>query len=425
MRWQQRVNYAARTDVGMRRQNNEDSHIERLASSADDFAAHGHLFVVADGMGGHAVGELASKLAVETVSHLAFLKNGSRAAVLREAITEANATINARGTHNRDFERMGTTCTALSLSPEGAILGHVGDSRAYRVRRDRIDQLTFDHSVEWEVRRRHGGKVDAELLRQHRNVITRSLGPEATMEVDIEGPHPVFPGDRFLLCSDGLTGLVDDDEIGLIVRVMPPKESVRLLVDLANLRGGNDNCTVSVVDVGELPHGAPPPPDVTPAAPVWTAPWQYVMALALAALFVAAGLVVWATSSFPAGATLLAIGGLGAIPTFIALMRDRKQVMATIDARNDDSRTMQARAHATAVARPLVEMVGELQSAAEELQSAAREDGWPVAWDQHDRASRAARAAAEEKRFVVALREQAQAIHLLMRGLQSLRTGVS
>ena len=419
MRWEQRVNYAARTDVGMRRQNNEDAHIERLASDEADFREHGHLFIVCDGMGGHAVGELASKLAIENISHLMFHRGGNRIDVLRESITVANQTINEKGRHNRDFERMGTTCTTLSLSPSGAIIGHVGDSRAYRVRRDRVDQLTFDHSVEWEVRRRHPGRVNEELLRAHKNVITRSLGPEPEMEVDIEGPIPVLPGDRFLLCSDGLTGLVADEELGTIVRVLPIKDAARLLVDLANLRGGNDNCTVSVIEVGEPPHGVSLPEIETPQ-PQWELSWYWLLCWCVAAILVviAAGTFIQnhiypsvVFSLFAAGALALAI---------IGTRREREEALkkAVID---DSSRTLNTRPHATAITMPLPELLAELQSAADELEAAANEDQWPLKWDALKKAQASLQQANEKGKYAAALREQGKCIHLLMRALQVLR----
>ena len=404
----------------MRRTNNEDAHIERLADDAESFRRFGHLFVVADGMGGHAVGELASKLAIDTVAHLMFQREGARPQVLEEAITTANATIHDRGSQNRDFERMGTTCTVLNLTASGAVLGHVGDSRAYRIRRDRVDQLTFDHSVEWELRKRHPGRVDSELLRQHRNVITRSLGPEPEMAVDIEGPIPILPGDRFLLCSDGLTGLVADEELGTIVRVLPPKRAVRLLVDLANLRGGNDNCTVTVVDIGEAPHGVPLP-EIEPDEPVWTLPWPWIAGWLLIAAVILLGVFIWASGNRLVGMLFVVFAGAASIPVVVGTMRDRDRALRSIGD-DDDSRTMRNRPHATAIAMPLTELLAELQSAAEDLTAAAREDNWPMDWQTLETASKAARDAADERRYAVALKEQGQAIHTLMRGLHAMRS---
>lgn len=422
MRWEQRITHASRTDIGMRRQNNEDNAIVRLAEDPEAFDRFGHLFVVADGMGGHAVGELASKLAVDTVAHLTFLTPGQRSRVLKEAIHQANATVFERGSQNRDFERMGTTCTAMSLSPQGLVIGHIGDSRAYRVRRDRVDQLTFDHSVEWELKRRHPGKVTPELLRQHKNVITRSLGPEKTIKVDIEGPVPTLPGDRYLLCSDGLTGLVTDEELGTVVRVLRPKDAARLLVDLANLRGGNDNCTVIVVEIGELPHGVPLAVVSEPDGPGWTLPWGWFAGWTLVAILIVIGVFAWVSGNVVAGILLTLLGGSAMIPVTVGTMRHRERSLQ-VDATdtNDDSRTMRNRPHATAVAMPLTELLEDLQSATVDLSAAAQDDGWPLDWTKYDDAVAAAAKAVEDRRLAVALREQGKAIHLLMRGLQTQR----
>src|SRR5262249_6773699 len=159
---------------------------------------------------------------------------------LRRAFLEANSTIHARGQQNPEFAGMGTTATTLLLRPEGAWVGHVGDSRAYRVRGEQIEQLTFDHSLVWELARRHHVPPDL-LQRSPSNVILRSLGPEPLVQVDIEGPHSVQPGDVFVVCSDGLSGQISDHELGAICTALPPAEACRFLVDLANLRGGPDN----------------------------------------------------------------------------------------------------------------------------------------------------------------------------------------
>ena len=172
---------------------------------------------------------------------------------LREAIISANKAINSRGRENREFEGMGTTCSVLSLSECGAMVGHVGDSRVYRVRKARIEQLTFDHSLQWEMIRLGRATPENVELFHPRNVITRCLGPDPVVQVDIEGPFSVEAGDFFLLCSDGLTNHVSDTEIGQIVGSMPPTESSRLLINLANCRGGSDNSTVIVVGIDSYP----------------------------------------------------------------------------------------------------------------------------------------------------------------------------
>src|SRR6185312_15546988 len=220
------------------------------ASDAPGYAAHGHVFVVADGMGGHAVGEKASAKAVRDIPFL-FLKHVHEGVfpALRRAFQETNTSIYTVGQENPEFRGLGTTSTALILRPEGAWVGHVGDSRAYRIRDGVAEQLTFDHSWVWEIARRQG--IDPDQLGDFKkNVIIRSLGPDPEVEVDVEGPHPVRAGDAYLLCSDGLTGVVSPEEIGSVVAVLPPDEAARLLVNLANLRGGPDNITVLIVHVG-------------------------------------------------------------------------------------------------------------------------------------------------------------------------------
>lgn len=201
-------------------------------------------------MGGHAVGEKASAKAVRDIP-LTYLKHvgpeGVQPAIVR-AFTEANASIYAIGQNNPEFKGLGTTATALFLLPEGIWVGHVGDSRAYRVRRDRVQQLTFDHSWVWEVARRQGIDPD-ELGDFKKNVIIRSLGPDATVEVDVEGPHPTEPGDVYLLCSDGLSNVVTPDEIGAVTAMFGPDEACQHLVSLANIRGGPDNITCLIVQI--------------------------------------------------------------------------------------------------------------------------------------------------------------------------------
>ena len=237
------VEYVTLTDRGMRRAINEDSLAVKIADEPEDFRRRGHLFVVADGMGGHAVGELASKLAVDTVPHALAKSSGIPIPeALKQAVEAANQVINERGEQNSDFARMGTTCSSLVLSSEGAVIGHVGDSRVYRVRETTIAQLTFDHSYAWELERMgHQPPPGVEIPT---NVITRCLGPEPAVEVDIEGPLPTQIGDCYLLCSDGLTAHLDDPEIGQIVYALPLADAAKLLVNLALLRGGSDNVTV-------------------------------------------------------------------------------------------------------------------------------------------------------------------------------------
>jgi len=249
--WNDDLRCVAATDIGMRRANNQDSYTVVLSEALDAWRQRGHLLMVADGMGAHAAGELASKLAVDGVAHR-YLKFSdlSPPEALQKAVVETNAEINRRGQANSDFRNMGTTGSAMVLLPQGALVAHVGDSRIYRVRGNRIEQLTRDHSLVWELRElgqvSENGDVASSVPK---NVITRSLGPNQHVEADLEGPFPIELGDTFLLCSDGLTGKIEDDELAAILANLPPDEAASLLVNLANLRGGPDNITLILAKV--------------------------------------------------------------------------------------------------------------------------------------------------------------------------------
>ena len=253
--WNSGIVYAELTDVGMRRANNQDSSACCPAKSEERYCNRGHLFVVADGMGAHAAGELASRMATETIAmHYFRSLAGDPVDALRSAVLESNAEIHRRGQQNPEFHNMGTTASSLALLPTGAVVAHVGDSRVYRLRNRTLEQLTFDHSLVWEMEA--SGQVHPNSALSHsipKNVITRSLGPNSEVEVDVEGPFPIQKGDRFLLCSDGLTGLVEDAEIGTLMDCLPEDLATRVLVDLANLRGGSDNTTVIIVRVEDEP----------------------------------------------------------------------------------------------------------------------------------------------------------------------------
>jgi protein phosphatase len=250
--WDDIIIDAAATDTGMRRSNNQDSYMAVRASHEESWRQRGHVFMVADGMGAHAVGELASKMACDLIPHTYMkARTGTPSEAIVKSFREVSAQIHSRASANRDFQGMGTTCSALLLLPTGALVAHVGDSRVYRIRKGRIDQLSFDHSLAWELVRRNHLTSEQASLSVPKNVITRSLGPEIEIEVDIEGPLAVELGDVYLLCSDGLSGPVDDDEMGAIAANFHPNDACRYLVSLANLRGGLDNITVVIVRIGE------------------------------------------------------------------------------------------------------------------------------------------------------------------------------
>ena len=305
------IGYAVRSDVGVRRSHNQDAYAEDPAGDPDRFAMHGHLFLVADGMGGHAVGEKASAKAVRDIPHT-YHKHAQEgaAAALRKAFTEANAGIHAIGQENPEFRGLGTTATALLLRPEGAWVGHVGDSRAYRIRGGEIEQLSFDHSAVWEIARRQ--RVNPEELQGIRsNVILRSLGPDAFVEVDVEGPHPIRPGDIYFLCSDGLTGQLSDYEIGAVVSALPPEEACEFLVELGNLRGGPDNITVMIAQVGGSPDPAAEEPGPAPKRRR-SIPWPLTTLTIGIVLAIVALVLISAAMPGDAEVFVLAIAAIGA-----------------------------------------------------------------------------------------------------------------
>ncbi|RIK76486.1 MAG: serine/threonine-protein phosphatase [Planctomycetota bacterium] len=243
---------AAVSDLGMRRASNQDSLAMLLADDESQWRSRGHLFVVADGMGAHAAGELASQLATDNIPHTYQKRRDLPACeAIVAAVQDANGRIYAKGQNTVDFHGMGTTCSCLVLLPEGAVAAHVGDSRVYRLRGHALEQLTFDHSLVWEMAAAGQASEDEVPAYVPKNVITRSLGPHPTVKVDLEGPFPLHAGDKFLVCSDGLTGPLSPHVIGMILASLPPEDAADTLVDLANLLGGPDNITTVVAEISD------------------------------------------------------------------------------------------------------------------------------------------------------------------------------
>ena len=279
--------FSDRSDIGRRRSNNQDSKAVVPPVSAEHYGSRGWLFLVADGMGAHAAGELASAIAAEQVP-LVYAKTPDRPPplALRKAIEQINAEIHARGESMPEFRGMGTTCTSLVLVPQGAVIGHVGDSRAYRIRGTSIDQLTRDHSLVWELEAAGGLARGPTASAIPKNIITRSMGPHAAVDVDLEGPFPVAQGDLFLLCSDGLSGQVSDEEIGLFAAGLEPAEATAALVGLALVRGGPDNITVILARAGSQETTPPAGADaieITSSHPARQAavPWHLLVSAAV------------------------------------------------------------------------------------------------------------------------------------------------
>ncbi|MGL4594474.1 MAG: PP2C family protein-serine/threonine phosphatase [Thermoguttaceae bacterium] len=250
--WKMSVCHAALSNVGLRRANNQDSFAVYMATSVEQWLHRGHLFIVADGMGAHMAGEVASKLAVETISR-SYLKQHTESPqkALEQAILEAHRVLREKSRHEDAYRDMGTTCDACVMLPQGLLIGHVGDSRVYRQRNGFVEQLTFDHSLVWEVCKATNLPLDNPPSHIPKNQITRSLGPTNELKVDIEGPFPIMVGDTFLVCSDGLSGQLSDQEIGQIMALFSPEEAAETLVNLANLRGGPDNITLVIVKATE------------------------------------------------------------------------------------------------------------------------------------------------------------------------------
>ena len=401
----------------MRRTNNQDAHAVIPAKSRERFDSRGHLFIVADGMGAHAAGELASSMASELIA-----MNYFRTAIadaqdsLLLAVNEANTEIYQRGQQNPEFHNMGTTASTLALLPCGAIVAHVGDSRVYRLRNGVFEQLTFDHSLVWDVQASGQVHPDSALGQAlPKNVITRSLGPNADVHIDIEGPFEIELGDKCLLCSDGLSGQVDDVEIATLLDCLPEELAVEVLVDLANLRGGPDNSTLVVATVhdGPLLQNKPPPQKPTPDET----------------------LVFWGTIGVFGATVLCAIASIIFIllgsggPMVIALVG--ALVSGVIAATSYSNFKQQSRRRKTAggggdgelpkayggrapyrkyASKPDQTLFDRLGKTVDELRDAAKLKNWMMDWDQIDRFQKQGSEAMESGDGRSAIHLQAQAI---------------
>jgi PPM family protein phosphatase len=233
------VEEAGLTDVGRQRHTNEDRYFESAP-----------LFAVADGMGGARAGEVASQIAVDEFAAQAE-GDGNPEERLASIVRAANRKIYDLSQSNESHAGMGTTVTAALVGRQEVSLGHVGDSRAYRFRDDELERLTQDHSLVEELMRM--GKLSPEDAESdpRRSIITRALGPEPDVEVETY-TYPARDGDVYLICSDGLTGMVPDERMAEILRARSSlAQAVKDLVDDANARGGKDNITVLMFKLGE------------------------------------------------------------------------------------------------------------------------------------------------------------------------------
>ncbi len=254
------------SDVGKRRQKNEDSFLV-----SDEL----QLYVVADGMGGHLGGDFASRMAVNTIAEIIgsleddpdatlpeggmVIRPGEPQSYLRYAVDLASKRIFEKATAEATLRGMGTTSVVLFFRANKVYVANVGDSRAYRIRGEEIQQITTDHSLVGEQIR--AGMLSEDDARVHRlkNIITRSVGFQQSVDADVD-IRVVREGDRFLLCSDGLSNMLTDEEIRDVVTTNEIKPASERLIDLANERGGDDNITVVLVEVQGLDEESTLPP---------------------------------------------------------------------------------------------------------------------------------------------------------------------
>ncbi len=251
---EERVQTGIATDTGCVREVNEDAIAVIRPAGTEALAAQGVLAVVCDGMGGHEAGEVASRLAMEAYTRTAVNQADDCHVLLARAMEAANRAVVDAASREPRLKGMGTTCTAILLRRGVAWCAHVGDSRCYLLRDGELFLMTEDHSAVMELVRR--GEITAAQARNHpeKNVISRALGSRHDVPVTTwPQPMVVRPGDRFVLCSDGLYDLVSDDEIRDLVQAGQPQEACDNLVALARSHGGYDNISVAILAMGDGP----------------------------------------------------------------------------------------------------------------------------------------------------------------------------
>ncbi len=420
------VEVAQLSDLGMRRMNNQDALAVVVTDDEAKWRSRGHLLMVADGMGAHAAGELASKMAADNIPHTYFkLRDLYPPAALRQAIREVNGLIFAKGQSNIGFQGMGTTCSCLVLLPQGALVAHVGDSRIYRLRGHRLSQLTFDHSLVWEMAA--AGRMSEEDVPSYipKNVITRSLGPHENVNIDLEGLFDAAAGDVFLLCSDGLSGQISDAEIAALLHCLPPEEAAQTMVDFANLRGGPDN--ISII-VARLTGEDCPSKKSRPEVPKDLGSKDTVSGLTLperesvilpvasvAALLTLAFCLVngWWIASVVAGAALLTSLGL--------LLSSRNRTGGQSAAAVSLGGPYGNGPYRETVAEPDGKVVASLAELAEKLRSLPAGQGPKIDWQPLDELTAAGKTAAESGDHCTAIRRYSEAVCAVMQQLREHR----
>lgn len=386
-----------------------------LAESKNAWERQGHFFAVADGMGAHAAGELASKLAVELIPHhYTKYREMAPPEALHRAITETNAEIFRRGQANIEFRSMGTTCSVLTLLPEGAVVAHVGDSRVYQLAGDQLYQLTFDHSLVWEML--DSGKVTDETARSGvipKNVITRSLGPNATVQIDLEGPFPIREGNRFLLCSDGLSGQVTDEEIAAILKLLSPTDAAQLFIDLSNLRGGPDNITAIVVEVTGNEIGTSKGGSVSARREGARKPFSKALAVVSVVCFIAAALLAVTDQSTLA----LFTSGMA----IVAVLTGLAQIFWPAAPETIGAHRYGVGPHRQYKAVATQAFFEQLAGTMKPLKEAAIERRWKIDWEELDKNFAKACELADAKNYSDAIRTQAKVIINLMSQIRKQR----
>ena len=420
--WNDCIQHAVISDVGMRRTGNEDAFAVLPAINQQSWYERGHLFLVADGTGAHAGGQVASKLAAHQIPHVYYIhRDKTPPEAILSAISESNALIHQRGTASTDFRNMGTTASVLLLLPQGALVAHVGDSRVYRLRNHQLEQLTFDHSLVWEMR------ASGKLPKSHdlaavvpSNVITRSLGPNVSVEIDLEGPWPIELGDTFLLCSDGLSGKVENDEMGALLGTLEPNEAAQIMVDLANLRGGPDNITAIVIKItgSELTTAAARPGAMEANANRSKSSVHPSIWAILGICLLAGGVMLSANYIFP---SIFAFAG-GAVAALVAFLQ-KIGVFTPEQSEFAKGRMRWGKGPYTQTACPAnTEFAVRLQHLSNELKSAAFNGKWNIDFSPIDSYAQRATKAISVQNHNEAIRQFARGISDVMTQLRRRRT---
>jgi protein phosphatase len=234
---------------GLKRQDNQDAWGKFPEDDLALSSPKGQLFIVADGMGGHAGGKEASEMAVRLVPEAYFADPDENiAACLERAFAAANAQIYQRAQDNLEFHGMGTTCTALVLKDDRGYVAHLGDSRAYRITKSKIEQLTQDHTKVAEMLRLGILTKEEALHHPEKSHLYRALGIAATMPAEVSVIGPLRAGERYLLCTDGIAK-VELPKVKRLVLENSPQAACDRLIEAANKLGGSDNSTVQVIEI--------------------------------------------------------------------------------------------------------------------------------------------------------------------------------